>query len=93
MLRRLFIGAPFLCPPGPLSALPGRAVEATLGRTPEFGTTGGTSDARFIKDHCPIAELGLLSATAHKVDEHVSLGDLRELEAVYGAALDGYFPE
>ena len=85
-------GESFLCPPGPLSDLLGRAVEATLGRTPELGTTGGTSDARFIKDHCPIAELGLLSATAHKVDEHVSLDDLRGLEAVYGAALDGYFP-
>ena len=85
-------GESFLCPPGPLSDLLGRAVEATLGRTPELGTTGGTSDARFIKDHCPIAELGLLNATAHKVDEHVSLDDLRGLEAVYGAALDGYFP-
>ena len=86
-------GESFLCPPGPLSDLLGRAVEATLGRTPELGTTGGTSDARFIKDHCPIAELGMLNATAHKVDEHVSLDDLRGLEAVYGAALDGYFPE
>ncbi len=85
-------GESFLCPPGPLSDLLGRAVEATLGRTPELGTTGGTSDARFIKDHCPIAELGLLNATAHKVDEHVTLDDLRGLEAVYGAALDGYFP-
>jgi succinyl-diaminopimelate desuccinylase len=84
-------GESFLCPPGPLSDLLGRAVEATLGRTPGLGTTGGTSDARFIKDHCPIAELGLLNATAHKVDEHVSLDDLRGLEAVYGAALDGYF--
>ena len=84
-------GESFLCPPGPLSDLLGRAVEGTLGRTPELGTTGGTSDARFIKDHCPIAELGMLNATAHKVDEHVSLDDLRGLEAVYGAALDGYF--
>ncbi len=86
-------GESFLCPPGPLSDLLGRAVEATLGRTPELGTTGGTSDARFIKDHCPIAELGLLNATAHKVDEQVTLDDLRGLEAVYGAALDGYFSE
>jgi len=86
-------GESFLCPPGPLSDLLVGAVEATLGHTPELGTTGGTSDARFIKDHCPIAELGLLNATAHKVDEHVSLDDLRGLEAVYGAALDGYFSE
>ncbi len=86
-------GESFLCPPGPLSDLLCRAVETTLGRTPELGTTGGTSDARFIKDHCPIAELGLFNATAHKVDEHVSLDDLRGLEAVYRAALDGYFSE
>jgi succinyl-diaminopimelate desuccinylase len=84
-------GEPFLCPPGPLSELICRAVERTLGRTPELGTSGGTSDARFIKDHCPIAELGLLNATAHKVDEHVSLADLRALGAIYGAVLDGYF--
>ena len=85
-------GESFLCPPGPFSELIRGAVERTLGRTPELGTTGGTSDARFIKDHCPIAELGLLNATAHKVDEHVSLADLRDLGAVYGAVLDAYFP-
>jgi succinyl-diaminopimelate desuccinylase len=85
-------GESFLCPPGPLSDLLIRAVESVLGRTPVLGTTGGTSDARFIKDHCPIAELGMLNATAHKVDEHVTLDDLRGLEAVYLAALDGYFP-
>ena len=85
-------GESFLCPPGPFSELIRGAVERTLGRTPELGTTGGTSDARFIKDHCPIAELGLLNATAHKVDEHVSLADLRSLGAVYGAVLDAYFP-
>ena len=84
-------GESFLCPPGPLSELICRSVERTLGRTPELGTTGGTSDARFIKDHCPIAELGLLNATAHKVDEHVTLADLRGLSAVYGAVLDDYF--
>ncbi len=84
-------GEAFLCPPGPLSELVCGAVEATLGRTPQLGTSGGTSDARFIKDHCPVAELGLLNATAHKVDEHVSLADLRDLTAVYQAVLDGYF--
>ena len=61
------------------------------GRTPELGTTGGTSDARFIKDHAPVAELGLLNDTAHKVDEKVSLADLSQLTAIYGAVLDGYF--
>ena len=85
-------GESFLCPPGRFSEIVCGAVERALGRTPELGTTGGTSDARFIKDHCPIAELGLLNATAHKVDEHVSLADLRGLGAVYGAVLDAYFP-
>lgn len=84
-------GESFLCPPGPFSDLIRAAVEGVLGHAPELGTTGGTSDARFIKDHCPIAELGLLNATAHKVDERVSLDDLRGLTAIYGAVLDSYF--
>ena len=84
-------GESFLCPPGPLSALISGAVESVTGRAPELGTTGGTSDARFIKDHCPIVELGLLNATAHKVDERVALADLRALSAIYRAVLEGYF--
>jgi len=56
-----------------------------------LGTGGGTSDARFIKTHCSVVELGLLNATAHKVDERVSLEDLRNLTRIYGAVLDGYF--
>ncbi len=84
-------GESFLCPPGPLSALAAAAVESITGAAPVLGTTGGTSDARFIKDHCPIVELGLLNATAHQVDERVSLQDLRGLCAIYGAVLDGYF--
>ncbi len=84
-------GESFLCPPGPLSDLLSRAVERVRGRAPELGTTGGTSDARFIKDHCPVAELGLMNATAHKVDEAVTLTDLRDLARIYAAVLDGYF--
>ena len=84
-------GQSFLCPPGPLSNLVGRAVESVTGAAPELGTTGGTSDARFIKDHCPIVELGHLNATAHQVDEHVSLAELRDLSAIYRAVLEGYF--
>jgi len=84
-------GESFLCPPGPLSEAVASAVESVLGRRPAFGTGGGTSDARFIKDHCPVAELGLLNATAHKVDERVGLEDLRDLSTVYGAILDRYF--
>ncbi len=85
-------GEAFLCPPGPFSDVVCGAVERVVGRKPELGTTGGTSDARFIKDHCPIAELGLLNATAHKVDERVSIADLHALTEIYGAVLDSYFP-
>jgi len=84
-------GESFLCPPGPLSDLIGRAVADVTGAPPELGTTGGTSDARFIKDHAPVAELGLLNATAHKVDERVSLEDLDALGRIYEAVLGSYF--
>jgi len=85
-------GESFLCPPGPLSDLISHAVESVVGTKPALGTTGGTSDARFIKDHAPVAELGLLNATAHKVDERVQIDDLAQLTAIYGAVLEGYFP-
>ncbi len=84
-------GESFLTPPGPLSELIVRAVEEVTGAAPELGTTGGTSDARFIKDYAPVAELGLLNATAHKVDERVSLEDLEALGRIYEAVLDGAF--
>jgi succinyl-diaminopimelate desuccinylase len=85
-------GESFLCPPGPWSGLICDAVASVTGKVPELGTTGGTSDARFIKDHCLVAELGLLNATAHKVDEQVSLDDLTRLTAIYRAVLERYFP-
>jgi succinyl-diaminopimelate desuccinylase len=85
-------GESFLCPPGPLSDLVSGAVESVVGTKPALGTTGGTSDARFIKDHAPVAELGLLNATAHKVDERAQIDDLAQLTAIYGAVLEGYFP-
>ena len=84
-------GDSFLCPPGPLSDLVSQAVESAVGRRPELGTTGGTSDARFIKDYCPVVELGLLNATAHKVDEQVAVADLRDLRTIYRTILEGYF--
>ncbi len=84
-------GESFLCPPGPWSDLVSGAVASVTGKAPELGTTGGTSDARFIKDHCTVAELGLLNATAHKVDEHVSHDDLKRLTAIYRAVLERYF--
>jgi len=80
-------GESFLSPPGPLTDALGAAVQAVLGRTPALGTGGGTSDARFIKDLCPVAELGLRNATAHQVDERTGVQELRELCAVDHAAL------
>ncbi len=85
-------GESFLCPPGPWSDLVSTSVAAVTGAAPELGTTGGTSDARFIKDHCTVAELGLLNATAHKVDEHVPLDDLKALTAIYRDVLERYHP-
>jgi succinyl-diaminopimelate desuccinylase len=58
---------------------------------PELSTTGGTSDARFIKDYCPVAEFGLISQTMHKIDERVTLDDLARLTDVYQAVLERYF--
>lgn len=82
----------FLSQPGALSETVGAAVRDVTGRAPVLTTTGGTSDARFIKDACPVAELGLLNARAHKVDEQVSVADLRGLTAIYEAVLHRFFP-
>ena len=86
-------GEAFLTPPGPLSDIISDAVEQVLGSRPELSTTGGTSDARFIKDLCPVAEFGLVGQTMHKVDERVLLADLAALSDVYTAVLDAYFPD
>ena len=58
---------------------------------PKLSTTGGTSDARFIKNICPCLEFGLVGKTMHKVDEAVSLSDLRKLTKIYSLILDNYF--
>lgn len=84
-------GESFLTPPGKLSALLSAAAEAEFGRTPELSTSGGTSDARFIKDHCPVAEFGLVGLTMHKVDERVAVADIEALTRVYTRVLTGYF--
>ncbi len=84
-------GTAFLTAPGPLSQTVAAAVERVTGLTPELSTTGGTSDARFIKDHCPVVEFGLVGRTMHKVDERVATADLEELARIYEAVLDGYF--
>jgi succinyl-diaminopimelate desuccinylase len=84
-------GDAFLTPPGPLSELIARAVRDTVGIDPELSTTGGTSDARFIKDYCPVAEFGLVGQTMHKVDERCAVADIEALTRIYSAVLDGYF--
>jgi succinyl-diaminopimelate desuccinylase len=68
------------------------AVEAVTGRRPALSTSGGTSDARFIKDYCPVVEFGLVGKTMHQVDERVPLADLETLTAIYERFLRDFFP-
>ncbi len=84
-------GESFLTPPGTLSALIGDAVQAETGKTPELSTSGGTSDARFVKDHCPVVEFGLVGKTMHMVDEKVPVADIHTLKAIYARILKEYF--
>jgi len=84
-------GEAFLTPPGAFSDAIANAVRDVTGRTPELSTTGGTSDARFIKDYCPVAEFGLVGQTMHKVDEHVATDDIVKLTEIYLRVLETYF--
>lgn len=84
-------GESFLTPPGPLSDLVTRAVEAETGVKPMLSTTGGTSDARFVKDHCPVVEFGLVGQTMHQVDERVEVAQIHQLKAIYARILSDYF--
>jgi succinyl-diaminopimelate desuccinylase len=67
------------------------AVEESFGVKPQLATTGGTSDARYIRLYCPVAELGLRNETAHMVDEHCAVEDVRTLARCYQAVLQRYF--
>jgi succinyl-diaminopimelate desuccinylase len=89
-LRIEVSGEAFVTEPGPFSELLESLIERELGVTPELSTTGGTSDARFIKDVCPVVEFGLVGATIHQVDERVDLADLEGLTRVYRALLASY---
>ena len=84
-------GVSFITQPGPFTEMISGAVKRVTGNAPELSTTGGTSDARFVKDHCPVAELGLAGATMHKVDECASLEDIETLTRIYQAVLEDYF--
>jgi succinyl-diaminopimelate desuccinylase len=81
--RPVVYGEAFLTPPGAFSELVAEAVEAETGQRPEASTTGGTSDARFLKDLCPVIEFGLNNATMHKRDEAVAVADLEVLARIY----------
>lgn len=80
-------GEAFLTEPGALSSLVSAAIADVTGRTPELSTTGGTSDARFIRRLCPVVEFGLPGQSMHKVDEHAAVADIEGLTAIYAALL------
>ncbi|AUM73161.1 succinyl-diaminopimelate desuccinylase [Paracoccus jeotgali] len=84
-------GDSFLTAPGPLVDLVAGVVEAETGLRPVLSTTGGTSDARFVKDHCPVVEFGLVGRFMHEVDERVPADQIRALQRVYHRILQGYF--
>jgi len=84
-------GESFLTPPGPLSDTLQMAARQVTGRTAEFSTSGGTSDARYVKNYCPVAEFGMTNATAHKVDERVALKDITDLTEIYRLTLKALF--
>jgi succinyl-diaminopimelate desuccinylase len=84
-------GEAFLTPRGAFTEIVSSAVAEVSGTMPTLSTSGGTSDARFIKDICPVVEFGLVGRTMHKVDECVSISDLEMLSDVYLSVLERYF--
>jgi succinyl-diaminopimelate desuccinylase len=81
----------FLTAPGPFVDMVTGAITEITGHTPRLSTGGGTSDARFIKNYCPVIEFGLVGQTMHQIDEHTTVGDLATLTAIYRRILDRYF--
>ena len=90
-LRVSISGESFLTPPGAFTDLVAKAVQAETGVVPEASTSGGTSDARFVKDHCPVVEFGLVGQTMHQVDERVEVAQIMRLKAIYTRILQDYF--
>ena len=82
-VRPVISGEPFLTPPGEFSGMIAAAVAAETGVAPEASTSGGTSDARFLRSVCPVIEFGLVNATMHKTDEAVAVADLGVLARIY----------
>ena len=81
---------PFLTTPGAFTDLLEALIERELEVVPELSTTGGTSDARFLKEICPVVEFGLVGATIHQVNERVAIADLEALTRVYRALIANY---
>jgi succinyl-diaminopimelate desuccinylase len=84
-------GEAFLTEQGPFTELVAGAVEAVSGQRPDLSTTGGTSDARFIRALCPVVELGLVGRTMHAVDERAPVDEIRRLQSVYETLIRRYF--
>ncbi|MBX9575012.1 MAG: succinyl-diaminopimelate desuccinylase [Caulobacteraceae bacterium] len=89
--EHLWSGDAFLTEPGPFVRMVQDAVEAETGVRPDASTTGGTSDARFIRAMCPVLELGLVGQTMHQIDERVPVGELESLTRVYERVIRGFF--
>ncbi len=84
-------GESFVTEPGPFTDLVARAIALETGAAPALSTTGGTSDARFIKAHCPVVEVGLHGPTMHQVDERVETAQIEGLARIYGRIIAEYF--
>ncbi|HXW40786.1 MAG TPA: succinyl-diaminopimelate desuccinylase [Xanthobacteraceae bacterium] len=83
----------FVTKPGPFTDLAVAAIVEVTGRKPKLSTSGGTSDARFIKDYCPVLEFGLVGQTMHAVDEYSPVADLATLTAIYRRIIEKYFAQ
>jgi len=84
-------GEAFLTPRGPFTEVVAAAVQTVTGRPPELSTTGGTSDARFIRALCPVVEFGLVGTTMHQVDERAPVAEIEALSLIYERLIEGYF--
>jgi len=86
-------GESFYTPPGAHSEMLRKAIKNVTGIDPELSTTGGTSDARFIRAHCPVIEFGIVGLTMHKVDERVAVSDMHALTDIYSQVLGSWFSQ
>ena len=90
-VKSIVSGEAFLTRRGPFTDVVAAAIKETTGEDTDLSTTGGTSDARFIRDLCPVLEFGLVGATMHAVDERVPVSQLRDLQAAYQRIIERYF--